>query len=105
MGLKLRPKQRDLSINQRDRTLELEIRGEIGSLCEGSDLRGLWFAHSDHAHNASKIMACITMLGVVRGLETSPDDYDAAMTGRCEVKPGPPQVGGFILYFPSSRGV
>jgi len=78
-------------------------KGEtLGCLYQGKHLRGLWFAKLADAQNLAQIKMCIATQAEFDGIETSMDDYNAAMDGLCKLLPAPSQIGGYMLLFPSS---
>lgn len=68
--------------------MKLKTQGTTGSISEGNELRGLWFASISDARNSPMIQMCIAS-EERNGLKTSMADWDAATTGRCDLKPGP----------------
>ena len=83
--------------------MELEKGAELGFIYEGKKLLGLWFARSDDARNAIKIRVAIAAQEAMHGRQTDMNDYVAATEGLCEIEPGPSNIGGFVLLFPSMK--
>jgi hypothetical protein len=83
--------------------MEMEKGPELGVIFEGKKLLGLWFARSEYARNSMKIRAAIAMQEAMHGRETEMDDYIAATEGLCKIEPGPANIGGFLLLFPSMK--
>lgn len=79
----------------------MEKHAEFGCIYEGNTLFGLWFSRSDYARDDMKIRAIIAMQSAMHGRETTLDDYAAAVSGLCKIVPGPANIGGFLLFFPS----
>jgi len=82
--------------------MKLEVTGPMGCLYDGNALKGLWFAQSADTRNSMRIATCISMQEITNGRTTSSGDYTAATTGACVIKPGPEDLGGFLICFPSS---
>ena len=83
--------------------MEMEKGSEFGTIYEGKKLLGLWFSRSEYARDEMKIRAIIAMQEAMHGRETDLEDYAAAVGGYCSIEPGPPNIGGFLLFFPSMK--
>lgn len=84
--------------------MELEKGDSLGVIFEGNKLHGLWFSNIGDTKNIPQIQMVIALQEASHGRKTSIEDYIAATSGLCEIKPGPPQIGGFIMLFPSVTG-
>jgi hypothetical protein len=75
----------------------------LGYFYNGNKLLGLWFAkRSDFDACDSDRLQLILANEQLRGRITSMDDELAVAGGTCKIKDGPPEIGGFVLMFPSS---
>jgi hypothetical protein len=83
--------------------MEMEKGSEFGTIFEGKKLMGLWFSRSEYARDDMKIRAIIAMQKATHGRETDLEDYYAAVNGFCKIEPGPANIGGFLLFFPSMK--
>jgi hypothetical protein len=82
--------------------MQLEKYSTNGILFEGNSLVGLWFADRADALNTEKISWMLASQDAKGNFKTSERDYMAATLGSCVIKPGPDNLGGYFLFFPSS---
>ena len=82
--------------------MEFEKRTTTGVVFEGNTLKGLWFAKRSDAVDLEKIKWMLAMEDTKGEFKTSEEDYFAVTQGYCEVKPGPENLGGFFVFFPSA---
>lgn len=83
--------------------VRLEKNDAFGVICdESNNVRGLWLADQASTRNTIRLRVILAMQEA-QGRKVDLSDYAAVISGTCSVDPGPVDIGGYLILFPSAR--
>lgn len=84
--------------------MKLEKSETFGVFFDNTNtVRGLWLRDQSSTTNSMRLQMILADVAVTKGRTVDASDLVAIKAGACPVEQGPPDIGGYVMMFPSAR--